>query len=473
MRLNCSRRWHWATWLLVAAACRSDSPAGSNPPPPPTVAHVTVIGGDGQQADPLDELPDPVRFQVVDSAGRGMSAVSVQFAVPIGGGSLDTNRALTDSNGVVQALWTMGPLGGVQTLEAHVGSKLLATATATTCNPSDCFPPENLSSSLSDATVLDLATYEGSGQAVHPTVVRGHRAATGFWLAITPYPGGNSAYENPSIFHSWDAHAWIAPLGVTNPIVHPDATGYLSDPSIVVTSDQHLWMYYRDVVDQQNVILVTRSWNGTMWDTPITVVTAPSHQVVSPSVVRGGLQAPWQMWSVNSGMPGCSAPVTTVERRTSPDGLNWSAPITVDLAQPGQAIWHIDVQWVPARAEYWAMYNTYAIGTSCATDALYLARSPDGVRWTVYPSPIARAGLITAFKDLIYKSTFMVDPKATRVTLWMSGASYIFNVGYDWRTATVATSVDNLLAIAGVPPAGLQASPFRGFLPPPEPDVGP
>lgn len=402
-----------------------------------------------------------------------MAGVSVQFAVPIGGGSLGTNRAVTDSNGVVQALWTMGPLGGIQTLEAHVGTKLLATANATTCDPSDCFPPENLSTSLSDATVLDLATYEGSGQAVHPAVVRGHRAATGFWLAITPYPGGNSAYENPSIFHSKDAQTWVAPPGITNPVVHPDPTGYLSDPSILVNSDQRLWMYYRDVVNQQNVILVTRSWNGRIWDAPMTVVTAPSHQVVSPSVVHGAPQAPWQMWSVNAGILGCSAAVTTVERRASPDGLNWSGPVTVELVQPGQSIWHIDVQWIPARAEYWALYNTYAVGTSCATDGLYLARSPDGQKWTVYPSPIARAGLIDAFKDLIYKSTFMVDPKATRVTLWMSGASYIFNVGYDWRTAAVATSVSDLLAIASASSAGLQASPFRGYLPPPEPDVGP
>jgi hypothetical protein len=476
MQLIRSRHWHLATWLLVVAACQSDSPAGSNHPRPPAptgAAQVTVISGDGQHADPLDDLPEPVRFQVVDSATRGLAGVTVVFAVPIGGGSLDSTRAVTDSNGVVQALWTMGPLGGIQTLEAHVGSRLLATATATTCDPSDCFPSENLSSSLTDATVLDLATYEGSGQAVHPSVVRGHRSATGFWLAITPYPGGNSLYENPSIFRSRDAHSWIAPAGVSNPIVHPDATGYLSDPSIVVNSDQHLWMYYRDVINQQNVILLTRSTNGRTWDAPTTVVTAPSHQVVSPSVVRGAPQAPWQMWSVNSGTPGCSAPVTTVERRTSPDGLNWSEPLMVELDQPGQAIWHIDVHWIPARAEYWALYNTYPIGTSCATNALYLARSPDGIRWTVYPSPIARAGVIAAFKDVIYKSTFMVDPRATRVTLWMSGASYLFNVGYDWRTATVATSVSDLLAIAAVPSVGLQALPFRKDLPPPEPDVGP
>jgi hypothetical protein len=473
MLLNRSHPWHWATWLLLLAACRSDTPVASIPPQNSAAARISVIGGDAQQADPLDELTDPVRFQVVDSTSRVMTGVSVQFAVPIGGGTLDATSRVTDSNGVVQALWTMGPLGGVQTLEARVSSTLAATATASTCDPSDCFPPENLSTTLSDATVLDLATYEGSGQAVHPTVVRGHGAATGFWLAITPYPGGNASYENPSIFRSTDAKSWIAPPGVVNPIVQPDPTGYLSDPAMVVDSNLHLWMYYRDVVNQQNIISVVRSKNGRTWDAPITVVTAPSHQVVSPSIVHGAPQAAWQMWSVNAGTPGCSAPVTTVERRTSADGLNWGDPFTVQLVQPGQSIWHIDVQWIPARGEYWALYNTYPVGTSCATNALYLARSPDGVKWTVYPSPIARAGLIDAFKDLIYKSTLIIDRKATRVTLWISGASYQLSVGYDWRTATVATSVSDLLAMAAVPSTGLQGAPFRRDLPPPERDVGP
>lgn len=469
--LNCCRPRYWATGLLLVAACRSESPVAPVPPPSTAAAQIVVIGGNAQQADPLDNLPDPIRFQVLDSAGRGMVGVAVQFAVPIGGGVVNVPGAVTDSSGAVEVLWTMGPYGGAQTLEARVRNTLSATATATTCDPTDCFPPENLSATLSTATLLDLATYEGSGQAVHPSVVRGHGSATGFWLAITPYPGGNSTYENPSIFHSRDAKSWVVPPDVVNPVTHPDATGYLSDPSIVANSDQHLWMFYRNVVSEQNVISVIRSVDGRTWDAPTTVVTAPSHQVVSPAVVRGAPQAPWQMWSVNAGRAGCSAPFTAVERRISPDGLNWSDPLIVDLVQPGQSIWHIDVKWIPARAEYWALYNTYPTGTSCVTDALYLARSPDGVRWTVYPSPIARAGLIDAFKHLIYKSTFMVDPKATRVTLWISGAAYLLNVGYDWRTATVAISVNGLLGIAAAPSISLQDQAFRRGLPPPEPDI--
>lgn len=471
--MNPGQRCVAASWLLFALACRPDGPTASPlPPANHAAARITIASGDGQQADPLDDLPDPVAFHVVDSSSRPVPGVRVQFTTPLGGGTVDAALQLTDSTGTVQAIWTMGPAGGQQTLQATVSGSVMATAHATTCDPSDCFPAENLSSTLAGAGLLTLDTYDGSGQAVHPSIVRAHGRATGFWLAITPYPGGNSSYENPSIFRSMDASAWVAPRGVDNPIVHPDPTGYLSDPSIVVGSDQRLWMYYRDVVNNQNVILVTRSRNGRSWDAPITVVTRPSHEVVSPSVVRGAPQAPWQMWSVNSGPVGCGAPVTTVERRVSPDGLNWSDPLTVDLIQPGQSIWHIDVQWIPARQEYWALYNTFPLGTSCATNALYLARSPDGVRWTVYPSPIARAGVIDAFAQIVYKSTFMVNPKATKVTLWLSGASYIFNVGYDWRTAAVAISVDDLLAIAAVPSTGLQLPPFRRDLPPPEPDVG-
>jgi hypothetical protein len=436
-------------------------------------ARIVVLGGDGQQADPQDDLAEPIRFQVLDSAGRFIAGVTVQFAVPIGGGSVPATSKVTDSGGVVETLWSMGPLGGVQTLEARVNSVLMATATATTCDPSDCFPSERLSSTLSDATLLNLATYEASGQAMHPAVVRGHGAATGFWLAITPYPSSNSSFENPSIYRSKDAHSWVAPAGVTNPIVLPEPGGYLSDPDIVTNSDLHLWLYYRSVVGQQNIINLVRSRNGVVWDSPVTVLTAPSHQVVSPTVVRGAPHAPWQMWTVNAGTQGCSAPVTTVERRTSGDGLNWSEPIRVELGQPGQTIWHIDVQWIPARAEYWALYNTYPNGTSCTTNALYIARSPDGIRWTVYPAPIARAGLIDAFKDLVYRSTFMTDPHATRVTLWISGAAYQINVGYIWRTANVAIGVNDLFAIATSPAGALQGAPFRPNLPPPEPDVGP
>lgn len=435
-------------------------------------AAVTVLSGDQQQADPLDDLENPVVFKVTDAAGRPVKGVPVRLDVPIGGGSVPSSSLVTDSAGTVSATWTMGAQGGVQELEAHVGTQLVATATAATCDPSDCFPQEKVSGALSDATLLSLATYDSSGQAVHPDVVRGHGSVPGIWMAITPYPGGNVAYENPSIFRSSNAVTWTVPNQAANPVVLPDSGSYLSDPSIVYNTDKRFWLYYRRVIAEQNVIRVMRSADGVHWDGPTTVVTVPSHQLVSPTVVRGAPHAAWQMWSVNAGPTGCSAPTTRIERRTSADGVNWDDAAPVNLVQPGQAIWHIDVQWIPARAEYWALYNTYPMGNTCATNALYVARSPDGITWTTYPSPIATAGLIDAFRHIIYRSTFLANPKATTVILWISGAVYAQQTGYTWRTATVASSAADLFAIASAPGASLRIPPVFAGLPPPEPDVG-
>lgn len=462
-----------ATWLVLAAACHQDAPVTTPVPPPAAVpVRAVVISGDAQQGEPDDLLAVPVRFELEDASGQPVAGATVTLTSPLGGGTVPASSKVSDASGIVETPWTMGSDGGVQTLDVQLNSTILGSAHATTCAPEQCFPPEELSASPAQARLLTFTTYDSSGQTVHPDVVKGHGAATGYWMAITPYPGGNSSFENPSIFHSKDGNKWEIPTSLVNPVAQPDVGGYLSDPDIVSTGDKQLWMYYRNVIHGNNVIQVVKSPDGIHWSNPSIVVTVPNHLLVSPSVVNGAPQAKWQMWSVNSGTIGCSAPQTTVERRTSTDGMTWGLPQATDLVQPGQVIWHVDVEWIPARAEYWAVYNTYPVGTTCTTDALYLARSSDGTHWTTYPSPIARVGVIDAFKHLIYRSTLIADPAATRVKLWISGATYVLNVGYVWQTATVSTSIDNLLALVSAPRSSVRTQDDRSMLPPPEPDIG-
>lgn len=252
----------------------------------------------------------------------------------------------------------------------------------------------------------------------------------------------------------------------------PASGSYLSDPDILFDeSSRQLWLFYRTVTSNGNSILATRSSDGIHWGRAVEVANAPSHEIVSPTVVRAAPQGAWTMWSVNSGPSGCSARTTSVERRTSNDGLRWSAPAATDLMQPGQVIWHIDVSWIASRGEYWAMYNAYRAGSSCATDALYLARSSDGTHWTTYPSPIVRRGLIAAFADIVYRSSFRVEPATGTVRLWLSGATYAQATGYTWRAATLTRRIDDLIASAMTRLSmGVPTEPRR--LPPPEPDVG-
>src|SRR4030095_11135029 len=155
--------------------------------------------------------------------------------------------------------------------------------------------------------------------------------------------------------------------------------GYLSDPDILWLDDRReFWLFYRHV-NAENEILVTQSGDGVRWGASRIVIEAPNHEAVSPTVVRRS-PSDWLMWTVNSGPVGCGSSNTTVELRRSADGTTWSSPTTVSLSQPGVFPWHLEVQWIPSRAEYWAMFNGKVAG-SCTTDALYLATSPDGITW--------------------------------------------------------------------------------------------
>ena len=64
---------------------------------------------------------------------------------------------------------------------------------------------------------LNIPTYDGSGQAVHPDVYYNANGWNGYryWMAMTPYPNGNAAYENPSIVVSNDNLNWIVPPGLS------------------------------------------------------------------------------------------------------------------------------------------------------------------------------------------------------------------------------------------------------------------
>jgi hypothetical protein len=197
---------------------------------------------------------------------------------------------------------------------------------------------------------------------------------------------------------------------------------------------------------------------------PSTIVAeGPNHTIVSPTVVRRS-PIDWRMWSVNANV-GCSASTTSVELRRSSDGLVWSAPETVRLSQAGVSAWHIDVQWIPTRHEFWALFNAKTPG-SCTTPALYLATSPDGLTWQTYPSPVLARGAIPAFEDVVYRSTFAYDPDRDIISFWYSGARYE-SPNYVWRSAFQRRSrADVFAAIARAPDRALALAAPRRNVPP-------
>ncbi len=289
---------------------------------------------------------------------------------------------------------------------------------------------------------------DGSGQAVHPDFVRLPPSWSGdpFRLVATPYPGGNAAYENPSLFTGTTGTAWTTPAGVVNPLEQPDGAGYLSDPDILYDPDANeLRLYYRRVTTE-NEIWMVRSTNGVQWSAPVLTVHATNHLIVSPTVVRRSATE-WLMWSVNAGSLGCGSSSTTVEQRTSSNGVDWSDPKAVSLSDPDGFAWHIDVEWIPSRNEYWAVYPIKIAG-GCTTDRLRFATSADGMHWRSYPSPLLLKGVTDQLRDVVYRSTLDYDATADVVTLWYSGAKNEEGT-YSWHNAWERMSASQLFARVG------------------------
>lgn len=107
---------------------------------------------------------------------------------------------------------------------------------------------------------LTIPTHDGSGQNVHPSVVdfkteHGIDSWNGFryWMAMTPYPNSQNAYEDPNIIASNDMINWEVPVGITNPI--DDAVGgdtYNNDTDLIYDPDRDFLICYWRFIDRSN-----------------------------------------------------------------------------------------------------------------------------------------------------------------------------------------------------------------------------
>lgn len=319
-------------------------------------------------------------------------------------------------------------VSGIAITACSGGADRVASSLTPPVDNSEIDDAETPGATLVAPTLIFVGTYDGSGQAVHPDAVvfpdswRGRK----YWVSATPYPLGNPKFENPSIYQGYRARQMSVPTGVMNPLAVPGALGgYLSDPDMLYDPDRdQLRMYYRQTTESADLLFLMRSDNGVQWSAPQRVFTADRYGLISPAIVRESATA-WRMWSVAAVPQGCyslTAELQVTQRRSS-DGLAWGAPEPVNLRIPGAVPWHFDVQYVPAKQEYWALVAAYPEGTSCSRTAIYFARSTDGTEWKVAPTPLLGRNEFGPMNDLVYRSSFHYHEASDAISVWFSGAS--------------------------------------------------
>jgi len=301
--------------------------------------------------------------------------------------------------------------------------------------------------------LIQTPTYDGSGELVHPDAVvfperwKGRR----YWVSATPYPTGNPKYENPSIYEGYRATQMFVPTGVNNPLATPGPLGgYLSDPDMLYDPDRdQLRMYFRHTTSESDQILVMTSENGVQWSTAQPVLTGSRYGIISPAIVRESASS-WRMWSVSAIAQGCYSLPGEMEltQRRSNDGMAWGDPKPVNLRVPGRVPWHLDVQYVAAKREYWALIAAYPEGTSCSRTSIYFARSVDGTDWSVAPTPLLGPYEFAPLNDLVYRSTFHYHEASDAVSVWFSGAR-LGDGGFHFATASARYPYAELIRRVG------------------------
>lgn len=283
------------------------------------------------------------------------------------------------------------------------------------------------------------------GQTTHPSVVDFGGSPFGgyrYWMAHTPYPGGNDAHEDPNIVASNDGTNWVIPAGLTNPIDNqPGSPGaYNSDVDLVYGPDNMLWLFWRTydpaATGAEEKIYLSKSTNGTTWTakTVIWQTAASANRYVSPSFIYES--GAWTMYAVNI-QP--STPTLVRVRSTgttlTTGGWNAATVCSVTPAVPaGRQLWHIEVRLIDG--QYIALLNDCTAGASGTNGDLYLMVSTNGTAFTrAADVAIPRTA---PMHSALYRAT-MVKKSAAELDVWYAGwvnsPSIIWNV---FRTTITA-----------------------------------
>lgn len=288
----------------------------------------------------------------------------------------------------------------------------LSCAMDTGIGPSE--GPTSVFDEIFDERILEIPTYDGSGQAVHPDVVYARCGCRGplFYMAMTPYPFGNNAFENPSILVSEDGVAFYEQEEGLNPLVGPPAYDHNNDPDLLFADQAGaFYLYYLETMrpDSQNVVLL-RSTDAVFWQRQTVLhydLGAGDDFILSPAVLKVG--SGYWMYYVNLSLPG-----HPIEFLTSQDGVHWGndSPQTITADYPdGLVPWHIDV------FEGGGRNFMLCCGPYNDMD-LYLATSADLVSWDFGAEPLLRHSASFYNSERIYRSTGVVD--GDLLVVWFS-----------------------------------------------------
>ena len=193
---------------------------------------------------------------------------------------------------------------------------------------------------VSMPNAVNIPTYDGSGQACHPTVSV-FQGKT--YMACTPYPYGGEHYENPCLY-VWepDSSRWEPVPGVF-PLVRPQRLGFehYSDPRLFQRDGDLVLLFRKNERYPKRtaeLLYTATTKDGEIWTAPRLFAEGKEDALISPAVVGSFL------FCVEREIPRDANSSTRIVRYAldGPFGLGERAVCRVEGLEQDFFVWHRD-----------------------------------------------------------------------------------------------------------------------------------
>ena len=252
--------------------------------------------------------------------------------------------------------------------------------------------------------ILRIENYLGNFQNIHPKVLYFHSGWNGFkyWIAYTPYPNGATSAENPCIAVSNDMVTWTVPTGLINPLDPEPASGYNSDTHLLHRSDTGVmeiwWRQYR-ASDGMRIYYRRTSTDGVNWTAKEIIFTVgAAEEMLSPAVMFE--EGKYKLWFVRDGVRYRESVGDTISSWTAPELLN------IHWNTVGVTPWHLDV--IKTEIGYELLVQGFKVGGNNNSSDLYFVFNKSNGVYTLPKRVLAKSKNPTAIDHTgIYRSSFI------------------------------------------------------------------
>jgi len=280
---------------------------------------------------------------------------------------------------------------------------------------------------------LTTPTYDGSGQVVHPDILRFDVEGIlpkpyKYIMGITPYPGGNDVYENPMILFSSDGKIWEeGPAEPYNPIdPYPGSGKHNADPNLIYFNGEFWYYWYYREIGVTSYYKLKKSPNGYQFGDLVKAFYRKDdvYQPPHAEILYDPLDKKFKTWWFGS----------TIRYSESKDGLNWTPWISRPFPMPPgvSSLYHCSVIRL-SNGKYWMFQD------SEQNQGKWFLDSDNGLDWNPYYDQKVLSPSSAGWDNgTIYKSDQIVENG--KIKCWYSAC----NTSLNWHLGLTEAEVPGL-----------------------------